>query len=128
MSQAGSAIRVVLADDDRHYLDSLRELIEQQPELTVVGTAMDGVQALEAVEQLDPEAVVLDLHMPLLDGVSTLARLRRDHPSLCLIVLTGDPAPDLHQAATQAGADAVLPKGEMLETLVERLARVRSTV
>jgi CheY-like chemotaxis protein len=64
--------------------------------------------------------------MPLLDGVSALVRMRRDHPSLCLIVLTGDADPRLHQAAREAGADAVLEKHEMARALVDRLAQSRS--
>src|SRR5919108_427694 len=114
-------VRVLLADDDRAFLESLRPLIEHQPELTVVGTAEDGLGAIELVDELDPDAIVIDLHMPLLDGVSAVARLRKDHPTLCVIALTGDPAPELHQAVTEAGADAVLLKGDFVDTLFERL-------
>jgi CheY-like chemotaxis protein len=70
---------------------------------------------------------VLDLHMPLLDGVSTVARLRRDHPSMCLIALTGDEAPALHRAARESGADDVLLKTQLVEALFERLAAARAT-
>ena len=119
---AATSIRVLVADDDRAYLGSLRELIDQQPELEVVATAVDGVQAIELAEQLEPDAVVLDVHMPLLDGVSAAARLRHDHPSICLIALTGDPEPELHRAATRAGADGVFLKGELVENLIERLS------
>src|SRR5919202_6134314 len=122
MDRSDGAIRVLLADDDADYLGSLRQLIDGQPELAVVATAGDGLAAIELAEELEPDAVVIDLHMPLLDGVSAVARLRRDNPSLCLIALTGDPAPDLHRAVEEAGADAVLMKGEMLEALMVRLA------
>jgi DNA-binding NarL/FixJ family response regulator len=123
-----SPIRVLLADDDEAYLASLRVLIEQQPELSVVATVTDGLAAIEAADRLDPEACVLDLHMPLLDGVTATARLRRDHPTICLIALTGDGDPKLHRAATEAGADAVLQKGEMVDALVHRLGALRSSV
>jgi DNA-binding NarL/FixJ family response regulator len=122
---AAHSIRVLVADDDRSYLGSLRELIDRQPELEVVATAVDGLQAIELAEQLEPDAVVLDLHMPLLDGVSAAARLRRDHPSICLIALTGDDAPALHRAVLEAGADEVLLKTEILDALVERLTAAR---
>jgi DNA-binding NarL/FixJ family response regulator len=122
---AANSIRVLVADDDRSYLGSLRELIDQQPELEVVATAVDGVQAIELAEQLEPDAVVLDVHMPLLDGVSAAARLRRDHPSICLIALTGDDAPALHRAVLDAGADEVLLKSAILDVLLERLTDVR---
>jgi DNA-binding NarL/FixJ family response regulator len=120
-------IRVLLADDDEGFLDSLRELIEGQHELSVVATATDGLAAIELVDELAPDAAVIDLHMPLLDGVTTLARLRRDHPNLCLIVLTGDEASALHRAAKESGADDVLLKTQLVDALVERLTAARAT-
>ena|SRR5438093_2369170 len=122
---AESGIRVLIADDNRPFLDSLRDLIERQPELSVVGAAADGLQAIELAAALDPDAVVIDLHMPLLDGVSAAARLRRDHPNVCLIALTGDEAPALHRAVREAGADEVLLKDELVGVLLERLAQAR---
>jgi len=122
---AESGIRVLIADDDRPFLDSLRDLIERQPELSVVGAAADGLQAIELAGALDPDAVVIDLHMPLLDGVTAAARLRRDHPNVCLIALTGDEAPALHRAVREAGADEVLLKAELVGVLLERLAQAR---
>jgi DNA-binding NarL/FixJ family response regulator len=122
-----SRIRVLIADDDPAFLRSLEQLIDSQPELVVAGVAGDGLAAIELAERLDPEAVVLDLHMPLLDGVTAAARLRRDHPSLCLIALTGDAAPELHNAVREAGADEVLLKNELLEVLLDRLATARAS-
>ena len=120
-------IRVLIADDDGGFLRSLHELIDRQPELCVIGMAADGLEAIELAEHLDPDAVVLDVHMPLLDGVTAAARLRRDHPNLCLIALTGDEAPALHRAIREAGADDVLLKRELVEGLLERLASARSS-
>jgi DNA-binding NarL/FixJ family response regulator len=117
---------VLIADDDGGFLRSLQELIDRQPELTVVGAAQDGLEAIELAEELGPDAVVLDLHMPLLDGVTAAARLRRDHPSLCLIALTGDEAPALHQAVREAGADEVLLKSDLMDGLLNRLAAARA--
>jgi DNA-binding NarL/FixJ family response regulator len=124
----GGNIRVLLADDDEPFVEALRPLIEEQPELVVVGAASDGLAAIELCEQLHPDAIVIDLHMPLVDGVTAVARLRRDHPSMCVIALTGDPQPALHEAVTEAGADAVLLKSEFVDALVERLASAKSPV
>jgi DNA-binding NarL/FixJ family response regulator len=122
----GQGIRVLLADDDGDFLAALRELIDRQPELAVVGLAENGLEAIEQTDELEPDAVVIDLHMPLVDGVTAVARLRRDHPSLCVIALTGDDAPKLHEAVKEAGADGVLLKSELVDGLVERIATVRS--
>jgi DNA-binding NarL/FixJ family response regulator len=125
MLDLDGTISVVLADDDEGYLETLRALVEQQPRLRVVGVALDGVEAVECVETAHPDAVVIDLHMPRLDGVAAVRRLRTEHSSLCLIALAGDPDPALHRAATAAGADAVMLKGQLLEGLGERIASVR---
>jgi DNA-binding NarL/FixJ family response regulator len=118
-------IRVLLADDDEGYLESLRILIDGQPELTVVGLARDGLEAVALAGSLDPDAAVIDLHMPQLDGAGAISQLRRNHPSLCLIALTGDPDPILHQEVSDAGADGVLLKGEMISALFDRLNAMR---
>lgn len=120
-----ASVRVVIADDDEAFLDSLHGLIAAQSELEIVGTARDGLEAIELTEALGPDALIIDPHMPRLDGVAAIARLRRDHPSICLIALTGDPTPVLHQAASDAGADGVYLKGEFVEKLLSRLAEVQ---
>ena len=117
-------IRVLLADDDEGFVRSLRELIDGQPELSVVAAARNGIEAIELADEKNIHAAVVDLHMPLLDGVTTITRLRRDHPALCLIVLTGDSDTALHAAALEAGADAVLEKNDLAGRLVERLGRL----
>jgi two-component system chemotaxis response regulator CheB len=114
-ADAEGTIRVLLADDDSPFLEALSPLIERQPDLTVVGTAFDGLAAIELADELSPDAVVIDLHMPRLDGVSAVARLRRDHPAL-------------HEAVTEAGADAVLLKDVFVDVLVERLAAAKAGV
>src|SRR3954451_23653291 len=129
MSEGGAAsgtICVVLADDVRPFVEALVPLIERQPELAVVGRAGHGLAAIELADELRPDAVVIDLHMPLVDGVTAVARLRKDHPHLCLVALTGDPDTALHEAVTEAGADAVLLKGDLVETLFERLSAVKA--
>ena len=114
-------IRIVLADDDEGFLASLRELISEHPSLSVEATATDGVRAMELVRELEPDALVIDLHMPRLDGVAAIAQLRKKHPDLCVIALTGDESREIHEAVARAGGDAVMLKSEMVENLAERL-------
>jgi DNA-binding NarL/FixJ family response regulator len=121
-----SRIRVLLADDDDRYRESLRVLVEEQPELSVVAQAANGLDAIEAADAVALDAAVIDLHMPLVDGVTAVARLRRDHPNLCVIAITADGEPRLLHAAEEAGADAVLLKEELVETLVERLRAAKA--
>ena len=123
---AERCIKVVLADDDGGFVQSLRTMVDEQPRLSVVGVAGDGLEAIELVEELAPEAVVIDLHMPRLDGVSAVARMRQDHPGLCLIAITGDGRPELHRAVEEAGADAVIMKDDLLGALEERIVAAQA--
>jgi len=125
-SPAERRITVVLADDDRGFVESLRGMVDERPRLSVVGVAGDGLEAIELVDELTPEAVVIDLHMPRLDGVSALARMRQDHPRLCLIAITADTTPELHRAAEEAGANAVLMKDELSDELSDRIVAARA--
>ena len=120
-----AAIRVLLADDDEDYAASLGRLIEEQPELTLVGVAHEGLETVRLAEELDPDAVVVDLHMPQLGGVAAVEQLRRNHLHACLIAITGDHDASLHRAAAGAGADGVLVKGEIIAALLDRLRRGR---
>jgi DNA-binding NarL/FixJ family response regulator len=122
---AEGPINVVLVDDDRPFVEAVRALVDDQPRLSVVGVAEDGLEAIELVEELAPEAVVIDLHMPRLDGVSAVARLRQDHPALCLIAMTGDETPALHHAVADAGADAVVLKDDLFGSLAQRIVAAR---
>ena len=115
-------IKVLVADDDAVFVESLCELIDRQPELEVVGSAANGLEVIDLANTLDADAVVVDLHMPLLDGIAAVRRLRRDHPHLCLIVLTGDADRRRHRAAEKSGADAVLEKRDFAQGLIDRLA------
>ena len=119
--EASEAISVVLADDDAAFLSSLRALIDDEDGLSVAATATDGVEAIEFVEQLHPDALVIDLHMPRLDGVSAISRLRADHPRLCVIALTGDESREIHERVAAAGGNAVLLKSEVADGLAARL-------
>jgi DNA-binding NarL/FixJ family response regulator len=119
--EASEAISVVLADDDAAFLSSLRALIDGEDGLSVAATATDGVEAIEFVDELHPDALVIDLHMPRLDGVSAIARLREDHPRLCVIALTGDESREIHDRVAKAGGNAVLLKSEVAAGLPAQL-------
>jgi two-component system response regulator DesR len=120
-------IRVLLADDDQDFLEALSALLERRPGLEVVGLAQDGLQAIELAEQLQPDAVVIDLHMPLIDGVTAVARLRHDHPEVSLIAVTGDETERLHRAVLESGADTVIGKSTLADVLPAHLLARRAS-
>ncbi len=103
-------VRVVIADDQTIVREGLRTLLEMTADIEVVADVADGLEAIAAVDEHRPDALLLDLHMPILDGVQTTRRLARDHPEVAIVVLTtyADDATIL--AALRAGARGYLTK------------------
>jgi len=122
-------IPILLVDDQALFRESLALLLGPQPDLRVVGEAANGEAALQAVAQVHPHVVLMDLRMPILDGVAATRRLRIEHPDVQVIVLTTfDDDADVF-AALRAGAIGYLLKdvsGEALFAAVRAAARGES--
>ena len=103
-------LRIVIADDQATVREGLVLLLGLLPEIDVVGSAANGRQALELVAEHAPDAILLDLHMPVMDGIQTTARLSAEHPEVAIVILTtySDDASVL--AALRAGARSYLTK------------------
>jgi two-component system chemotaxis response regulator CheB len=98
-----SAIRVLVVDDSAFARKVLRESLSTSPRLEVVGTARDGIDALEKIAELDPDVVTLDLVMPNLDGLAVLAALSEEQRGRVVVVSMADGESDLGLAALSAG-------------------------
>jgi len=107
--------RILMADDHVMLLDSLRGLLE--PEYDVVGTVTDGRTLLEEFSRLNPEVVVLDIAMPLLNGLDAGRQLKAQRQSVQLIYLTMNPDPDLAGEALRLGASGYLLKSSAFHEL-----------
>jgi DNA-binding NarL/FixJ family response regulator len=103
-------LRVVIADDQTVVREGLRMVLEVIPELEIVAAVADGEQALAAVAEHRPDAILLDLHMPVLDGVGATERLTREHPDVAIVVLTTYADDETIIAALKAGARGYLTK------------------
>jgi DNA-binding NarL/FixJ family response regulator len=114
-----SRVRVLIADDHRLFAESLMVLLSQDDRLDVVGTAGDGREAVKLAQTLRPDVVLLDVNMPLMDGVTALSELRLLVPDARLILLTGTESTSEREAARRAGADAFLLKSVPPETLLD---------
>jgi len=107
---AGPPLRIVIADDQASVREGLVLLLGGLPGIEVVGAAGDGEQALELVAEHKPDAILLDLHMPVLDGIGATRRLTAEHPGVAVVVLTTYADDSSVLDALHAGARSYLTK------------------
>jgi DNA-binding NarL/FixJ family response regulator len=110
MTGAAPVVRVIVADDQNSVREGLVLLLDLMPGIEVVASAANGQQALELVGEHRPDAILLDLHMPVLDGVETAKLLTARHPEVAIVVLTTYADDATVFAALQAGARGYLTK------------------
>ena len=114
-----SAVRVLVVDDQALFREALVTLLGARPEVKVVGEAGDGERALERAAALQPDVVLMDLHMPVLDGIATTRRLRVEQPGVRVLALTTFDDDEDVFAALRAGALGYLLKDVSSDRLVE---------
>ena len=117
-------IRVLIADDEELVRTGLRMILQSEPDLEVVGEAVDGLDALRLSASLEPDVLLLDLHMPELDGQGVLRGLPADGPSV--VVLTTFDTDANIQEALIAGASGFLLKDAPATQLVAALRAAAS--
>lgn len=123
-------IEILLVDDHPHIRKLLREIIESYDNLTLVGEAVNGEEAVLLAVKLKPAAVVMDIHLPVLNGIPATTLIKMNNPFTAVIGLTaGDPRED-EKAMTIAGAAAVINKSEVLHALypaiIDAVQRVKN--
>ena len=102
--------RILVVDDQRLVREGLTALLELVDDLQLVAVAEDGAQAIALVDEHRPDVVLMDLRMPVMDGVEATRRIRRDHPDVEIVVLTTHADDDSILAALRAGARGYLTK------------------
>ncbi|MGY1735571.1 MULTISPECIES: response regulator [unclassified Geodermatophilus] len=114
-----SAVRVLVVDDQALFREALVTLLGARPEVEVVGEAGDGHEALERAAAVRPDVVLMDLHMPVLDGIGATRRLRVEQPHVRVLALTTFDDDEDVFAALRAGALGYLLKDVSSDRLVE---------
>lgn len=110
-------IQILLVDDHPHIRQLLRETIQSYDDLSIVGEAVNGEEAVLLAAKLKPAAVVMDIHLPVLSGVPATTLIKINNPFTAVIGLTaGDPQED-EKAMSIAGAALVLNKSDVLHAL-----------
>jgi len=112
-------IRVLLVDDQALFCEGLRTLLDLQPDIEVVGEANNGREAIECVARAAPDVVLMDIQMPVLDGVAATRDIRAHHPNTQVIVLTTFDDDEYVFEALRAGAVGYLLKDVASDRLAE---------
>ena len=111
--------KTLLVDDEREYVMTLSERLQMRD--IPLDVAYDGQQALDAVKTAEPEVMILDLKMPGIDGIEVLRRIKRDHPNVQVIVVTGHGSEQDEKLVRELGAFDYLQKPVDINTLAEKI-------
>jgi DNA-binding NarL/FixJ family response regulator len=119
-----TATRVVLADDHQVMRESIRYLLEATADIKVVGEASNGLEALDLVEKLSPDVLLLDLEMPGLKGIEVAQRLHDTESAVRVLVLSAYDDKHYIEALLATGAPGYLIKGGPSQTLIKAVRGV----
>ena len=114
-------IRIVLADDHFVTRQGTRQVLDSQPDMDVVAEAADGAEAIRVAQALRPDLLVLDISMPVVNGIEVAREVRQRLPATRIVVLTGYDNRQYAEAMTRLGVDAFLSKtsaaGQLISTI-----------
>ncbi len=116
--------RILIIDDSAIIRRTLRTLLEQQADWTVCGEAADGGHGSEKARELHPDIIVIDLAMPVMNGIEATRILKRVMPATPILMFTTFANPHLKKEAETAGVDAFIDKSEGAMTLVKSIQRL----
>lgn len=117
-------IRVLIADDHRLFAEALEAILGADERIEVVGRAGDGQAALELTRTLRPDVVLMDLSMPVLDGIEATRQIKERHRKVCVLVLTGSNARADVDRSREAGAAGYVTKDRIASELVDAILEV----
>jgi DNA-binding NarL/FixJ family response regulator len=121
----GSGWRILLVDDSAQVRQELRTLLPLAGDIEIIGEAADGREAIRLAQALQPDVVLMDLEMPVLDGYEATRQIKASSPVCRVVALTVHGYEAARQKAVQAGADIFLVKGVSVETLVQAISERR---
>jgi len=114
--------RILVAEDDESFLDVIARGLEQDDGIAVAGRARNGRDAVELAERIEPDAVVIDIEMPVLDGIEATRLLRASMPELAIVAVSGHDYEERVLEIRRAGADDYVRKARLSDELPRVLA------
>jgi two-component system, NarL family, invasion response regulator UvrY len=121
MAVSASDVGVLTVDDSERFLRAAHDLISATPGFRVVAEAASGAECLAAVQRLEPDLVLLDVRMPVMDGIETARRLSGARPRAVIVLISAEDAVDLPATAGACGASALVRKQDLRPALLRRL-------
>ena len=109
------AFRTLIVEDYEEYRQFLRLTLLKETKFVVVGEALDGLQALQQAEELQPDLILLDLSVPKLNGMEACRRIRKVSPRSKVVILSQESSPDVVEAALRLGAVGYLLKSDAID-------------
>src|SRR5262249_18363571 len=117
-------IRILIADDHAAVRESLRQTLEERSEFQIVGEASNGFEAIDQARSCRPDAIVMDISMPKMDGVEATRRIHAEFPSIQIVGLSSAERTGSIHPIEEAGARGYFVKGPDLHRLIERLLSI----
>ena len=115
------AVRVLIADDEPLFVEMVEALLADEEQIEVVASAQDGQQAVELARVHDPDVIVMDISMPVIDGIEATRQIHRENPDARILILTGSStSADVDRSRT-AGVSGFLTKDRIVAHLVESI-------
>jgi two-component system nitrate/nitrite response regulator NarL len=116
-----SAVRVLIADDEPLFVEMVEALLADEDQIEVVATAQDGQEAVELARAHDPDVIVMDISMPVIDGIEATRQIHKENPDARILLLTGSStSADVDRSRT-AGVSGFLTKDRIAAHLVETI-------
>jgi DNA-binding NarL/FixJ family response regulator len=117
-------IRVLIADDHRLFAEALAAILSTDERIEVVGHASDGEEAVELADRLTPDVVLMDISMPVLDGIEAAMRLREQGQAVRVLMLTGSNSRTDVDRARKAGAAGYVTKDRIAAELIDAIHEI----
>jgi DNA-binding NarL/FixJ family response regulator len=114
-------VRVLIADDEPLFVETVQALLQDDDRVEVVGTAGNGQDAVDLATALGPDLTLMDISMPVLDGIEAARRIRLERPTACILILTGSSISADVDRARQAGVAGFLTKDRLGTQLVDAI-------